>query len=92
MDIVLGSMAFRLNNKHKEKIPGSLRRGSKTIAKEKLYKHILSHIRSLEHPRFNIGITTGCETPDVKWSESYRHWNFKPSEFTEDRNKYKHGK
>ena len=47
MDIILGSINFRLNNFHKEKLPDSNRRGKKTIAKEKLYKHILSRIREI---------------------------------------------
>lgn len=89
MDIVLGAMAFRLNNKHKEKVPGTNRRGSKTIAKEALYKYILSKIRELEHPKFNIGITTGCLSAESKWTDSYRHWSFVPSEFKEDKSKYK---
>ncbi len=89
MDIVLGSIAFRLNNKHKELLPGTHRRGSRTIAKEKLYKYILSKIRELGHPGFNIGITTGCPLPNSKWTDSYRHWRFVPSEFIEDKSLYK---
>src|SRR5690606_39052203 len=53
-DLILGSIAFRLNDKHKEKIPGTRFRGKKTIAKEKLYKHILSEICKIR-PNFNIG-------------------------------------
>lgn len=89
MDIILGSMAFRLNNHHLEKIEGSNKRGKKTIAKEKLYKHILKLIRTLEHPNFNIGISTGG-THFARWSERYRHWCFKPREFKEDISRYKH--
>ncbi|MDQ6764098.1 MAG: DUF3800 domain-containing protein [Bacteroidota bacterium] len=40
LDVILGAMSFRLNDQHKEKPEGSLRRGKRTIAKEKLYKHI----------------------------------------------------
>ena len=36
LDIVLGAMAFRLNDMHKEKRPDTNRRGKRTIAKEKL--------------------------------------------------------
>lgn len=46
LDIVLGAMQFRLNDMHLEKAPGSNRRGKRTIAKEKLYKHINRKIRS----------------------------------------------
>ena len=57
LDIVLGSMAFRLHNKQKAKPPGQRRRGKRTIAKEKLYKHISARIRQI-YPNFNIGVST----------------------------------
>ena len=57
MDIVLGAMNFKLNNMDKEKLPGSNKRGKRTIAKEKLYKNILNNIKII-HPNFNIGIST----------------------------------
>lgn len=80
MDIILGSMNFRLNDFHKEKLPGSNRRGKKTIAKEKLYKHILKRIREI-HPNFNIGVSTGLHDKN-SWTISYRHWRFIPNEST----------
>jgi hypothetical protein len=78
VDIVLGSMAFRLNNKHLEKPPGARKRGKRTIAKESLYKHILAHIRSVR-PGFNIGISTGATRPQ-RWSAPYLHWSFEPAD------------
>ena len=57
MDIILGSMNFKLNNMDKEKMPGSNRRGKRTIAKEKLYKNILRNIKTI-YPNFNIGVST----------------------------------
>ena len=39
-------MAFRLNDKHKIKPPGQRTRGKRTIAKERLYKHISQRIRA----------------------------------------------
>ena len=60
LDVVLGAMQFRLNNKHKTKTAGSKRRGKRTIAKEKLYKHINDKVREI-YPGFNIGITTGLQ-------------------------------
>lgn len=90
MDIILGSMSFRLNNKHREKPEGSRFRGKKTIAKENLYKHILGHIkRVLNSPNFNIGITTGTTDISDYWNMSYRHWAFVPKEFREDPSKFK---
>lgn len=77
LDILLGSMQFRLNHKHKEKLPGSRRRGKRTIAKEKVYKHILAKLREI-YPGFNIGMNTARPQPQDVWRHSHRHWNFKP--------------
>jgi hypothetical protein len=60
VDIILGAMAFRLNNLHKAKPQGSSRRGKRTVAKEKLYKHIQKEIRKI-FPNFNIGTTTSVK-------------------------------
>ena len=84
-DLILGSIAFRLNDKHKEKIPGTRFRGKKTLAKEKLYKHILSEICKIR-PNFNIGISTS-EKGDKKnrWNYPYMHWLFVPKESEVDK-------
>ncbi|MFN3166061.1 MAG: DUF3800 domain-containing protein [Phycisphaeraceae bacterium] len=50
-DIVLGAMAFRLNDKHLVKPDGARIRGKKTRAKEALYKHINAKIREI-YPNF----------------------------------------
>lgn len=77
VDVVLGAMNFRLNNKHKEKIPGKRTRGKRTIAKEKLYKFIYNEICTIR-PNFNIGCTTGHDKwPASRWLDPYRHWCFK---------------
>lgn len=79
LDVVLGAMSFRLNDMHKEIPPGQKRRGKRTMAKEKLYKHINANIRSIR-PNFNIGITTGIDNePGNKFHHPYRHWMFIPS-------------
>ena len=57
MDIILGTMNFKLNNMDKEKMPGSNRRGKRTISKEKLYKNTLRNIKTI-YPNFNIGVST----------------------------------
>jgi hypothetical protein len=87
MDIILGSMAFRLNNMHLIKPDGTRIRGKKTIAKEKLYKHILAHIRQII-PNFNIGINTGGDY-ESRWNDAYRHWNFVPKDHKIDGTKFK---
>lgn len=88
LDVVLGAMQFRLNNKHKIKPAGAKRRGKRTIAKEKLYKHINNKIREI-YPGFNIGITTGLHGNIInRWRHSYRHWLFIPSDATIDSNDF----
>jgi len=80
VDVVLGAIQFRLNEKHKVKPVGKRVRGSKTIAKEKLYRHIVGRIRSIR-PNFNIGISTGKDgSMENLWYHSYRHWKFVPTE------------
>ena len=79
LDVLLGAMQFRLNKKHLEKAEGGSKRGSRTVAKEKLYDRINERIREL-YPNFNIGITTG--TPGGvgdRFKQPYRHWLFVPT-------------
>lgn len=76
-DVVLGSMSFRLNDKHKAIPEGKHRRGKRTVAKEKLYKFIYSEIQRVTGKvAFNPGISTGKTLSS--WSDPYLHWNFKP--------------
>ena len=76
-DIVLGSMHFKLNGFDKQKPDGQRIRGRRTIAKERLYKHILSRIQGI-FPRFNIGISTGSHNfVNPHWESPYEHWLFK---------------
>jgi hypothetical protein len=78
LDVVLGAVQFRLNQKHVVKPVGARRRAKKTIAKEKLYKHINKHIRQM-YPGFNVGITTGMQGDKTNiWRHPYRHWLFVP--------------
>lgn len=88
MDLILGSICFRLNNKHKIKDGATNRRGKRTIVKEKLYKYINSKIREL-HPGFNIGESTGISQIEERWTLPYSHWSFKPSNYVRDTSKAK---
>lgn len=82
MDVVLGSMCFRLNDKHKERgIDG--KRAKRNIVKERLYKHIRTRIWGL-HPGFNIGVTTPITKQSDLWERPYLHWNFVPRNFTKN--------
>lgn len=77
MDLVLGAMCFRLNDKHKVRnIDGKLAR--RTVIKEALYKYIRSKICVIK-PNFNIGISTGIVKVSDPWEQPYRHWNFVPN-------------
>lgn len=78
LDIVLGAICFRLNDKHKVKPAGAKRRGSRTIAKEKLYRLINQRICRMK-PHFNIGITTGGGQAS-RWELRYGHWKFVPKQ------------
>lgn len=80
LDLVLGAMSFRLNQKHLIKPVGANRRGKRTIAKEKLYAHINRRIREI-YPHFNIGISTGIGSGiEDRWRHPYRHWLFIPKD------------
>lgn len=80
LDIILGSMQFRLNDKHLDKPDGERRRAKRTIAKEKVYKFINSRIRDI-YPNFNIGTSTAVgDDISNRWLHPYRHWLFVPSE------------
>ena len=77
MDIVLGSISFILNKKN-EAIPrGSLERGHRTIAKEKLFQHIFQLILESDGIEFfDISKTTPIAVPKDFWAMPYRHWKF----------------
>ena len=78
VDIILGSMYFRLNDLHKVIPAGQTRRGKRTVAKEKLFNHISQRIRQIV-PYFNIGVSTGQrESTNPHWDAPYEHWRFVP--------------
>lgn len=85
LDIILGSMSFRLNDKHLKKVDGSRNRGKRTIAKEKLYKHINKRIRDI-YPNFNVGVSTSIrDNAKNNWLDPYRHWVFSPTGAVRDK-------
>lgn len=83
MDLILGAICFRLNDKHKLKDPQTGKRGNRTIQKEKLYKYINRKIRELK-PGFNIGESTATVNPEDRWFYPYSHWSFKPYGYLKD--------
>ncbi len=89
LDVVLGAMQFRLNDKHQEGYGKGEKRGSRTAAKEELYRHICTRLRRI-HPNFNVGITTSTSGDNRnRWKHSYRHWLFRPREWQYDITKVK---
>lgn len=92
LDVILGSIQFRLNDKHLEKPEGQYRRGKRTIAKEKLYKHINKKICE-QYRNFNIGVSTSIRgNNENRWADPYRHWLFIPSNHKVDATKGKKNK
>ena len=88
MDIILGSIQFKLNKENLRKAEGSRTRGKRTIAKEKLYNTISRRIRKI-YPGFNIGISTAFADDRTKlWTQPYRHWSFVPYSYTGDRREF----
>lgn len=84
LDIILGAMQFRLNDCHLDKPAGARRRGRRTLAKERVYKHVNKRIRAL-YPGFNIGTSTGCPNGlSDRWLHPYRHWKFVSDEYDYD--------
>lgn len=81
LDIILGSMQFRLNGNHLAKPIDSNQRSKRTIAKDKVYREINNKIREI-YPNFNIGISTGIHGDTTnRWKHQYRHWLFVPREY-----------
>lgn len=84
VDIVLGAMAFRMNDMHLVKPLGKRTRGKRTIAKDRLYKHIygeISQILALKGVK-NYDPKNGkhyTNYPHDHWTDLYRNWLFKPS-------------
>jgi hypothetical protein len=85
LDLILGAMCSKLNDKLKYIPEGKRRRGKRTLAKEALYKAINKEIRQI-YPNFNVGVGTACHNgPSDLWTHPYRHWLFMPTKHVVDR-------
>lgn len=91
MDVILGAICFKLNEKDKLRSDGDERPGKRTILKLKLYKHINKRIREI-YPDFNIGISTPIKDESDRWFQVYRHWSFKPKNSVRDLTRTKRAK
>lgn len=91
MDVILGAICFKLNEKDKLKAECENKVGKRTIMKLKLYKHINMRIRDI-YPNFNIGVTTPIRVNSDSWTQVYRHWSFIPKYHTRDTARTKRAK
>ena len=91
MDLILGAMCFKLNEKDKLKEEGKNSIGKRTLIKLKLYKYISMRIREI-YPGFNIGISTPVRVPSDSWTQVYRHWSFVPKYHIRDSSRTKKAK
>lgn len=91
MDVILGAICFKLNEKDKLKSEGEKKIGKRTLVKLKLYKHINTRIREI-YPNFNIGVTTPIRISSDSWTQVYRHWSFIPKYHTRDTSRTKRAK
>lgn len=84
LDVVLGAMQSRLNEKHTKPVPPAKRRTKRALAKARLYGAIKERIWKL-YPNFNVGASTGHPNGNTdRWDHPYRHWLFIPSNAAED--------
>ena len=82
VDVILGSIAFMLNKKNKVVPEGASERGSRTVAKEKLFFHILHFIEESDGVEFfDIATSTPIQTLEDLWAILYIHWELIPSEY-----------
>lgn len=84
LDVVLGAVQSRLNEKHTKPIPPARHRSKRALAKQAVYDTMKRRIWAL-YPNFNVGITTGTASgPSDRWAHPYRHWLFIPNNSEED--------
>ncbi|GGD78525.1 DUF3800 domain-containing protein [Croceicoccus mobilis] len=89
LDVVLGGIQSRLNEKHTRPIPPAKRRAKRAVAKERVYKAIKDRIFEL-YPHFNVGISTGEKNGSRdRFDGPYRHWLFIPNGSIKDETRTK---
>jgi hypothetical protein len=78
VDLILGAMQSKLNDKHTRPVHPNTRRSKRALAKSEVYDTISQRIFKI-HPRFNVGISTGRPNGSSdSWKQPYRHWLFVP--------------
>lgn len=79
LDVVLGAIQSRLNEKHTKPQPPAKRRSKRARAKEKVYEAIRLRIQEI-YPNFNVGVSTATiDGLHQRFEHPYRHWLFVPA-------------
>ena len=92
LDVTLGAIQSRLNEKHTRPPKPRTRRSKRAKAKEAVYKAIKDEIWEI-YPNFNVGTSTACKNGvEDRWNHPYRHWLFKPNNSVQDLTRGKNNK
>lgn len=79
LDVVLGGVQSRLNEKHTRPHPPAKRRSKRARAKGLVYDAIRARIQK-GYPNFNVGVSTATiEGMHQRFMHPYRHWLFVPN-------------
>ncbi len=82
VDLIIGSIGFRLNGLHKVTQENG-RRAESTKVKEKLYKHIYTHLRPIAMKQQDLktwspGVNTSINNDYGNlWRHNFRQWDFR---------------
>lgn len=76
LDVILGAMQFRLNQRYKATNQVTGVRARKTSAKDVLSTHIVGLVQDIV-PGFRPEVSTWA-SPELRWKHPFRHWSFKP--------------
>lgn len=89
LDVVLGGMQSRLNEKHTKPHPPAKRRSKRAKAKSRVYAAIIARIQKI-YPRFNVGVSTATlDGLHMRFEHPYRHWLFIPNDANVDKGRTK---
>jgi hypothetical protein len=89
LDVILGGIQSRLNEKHTRPHPPARLRSKRARAKAEVYAAVQKRIRKL-YPNFNVGVSTATSGGlEERFTHPYRHWLFVPNGTTIDSSKTK---
>jgi hypothetical protein len=89
LDVILGGMQSRLNEKHTKPHPPAKRRSKRAKAKGRVYDVIKERIMDI-YPNFNVGVSTATLNGlHERFTHPYRHFLFVPNNARVDQTKTK---